>query len=252
MEQHSATLAAGAVILFLAYLVRGVSGFGSALISVPLLAHFLPLTLVVPLLTLLDTIGSVFLGHADWRHRKFHPGEIRRMLPTAVLGTVLGIVLLKGMPEDGLRVALGALIMLFGVRAALRLGGDRIIRPQWAYPAGFAGGVIDALFSTGGPPVVIYLTHRIHDKSALRGTLSLLFLISGSFRILGFLLAGLLWEPQLAIAVALGVPVMLLGLYAGHHIHLAIRRDTMLAAVGLLLIGSGLSIGMQGWRGLTG
>jgi len=44
-------------VLFFAYLVRGVAGFGSALIAVPLLALTLPLTIVVPLVVFLDYLG---------------------------------------------------------------------------------------------------------------------------------------------------------------------------------------------------
>ena len=52
---------AGAV-LFLAYFVRGIAGFGSGLIAVPLLAFMFPVQIVVPLVVFLDYVGSASQG----------------------------------------------------------------------------------------------------------------------------------------------------------------------------------------------
>ena len=56
-----------AVVLFVAYMVRGVAGFGSGLISVPLLALRFPVTVVVPLVVFLDFIGSASQGLSNWK-----------------------------------------------------------------------------------------------------------------------------------------------------------------------------------------
>lgn len=235
-------IALAALIILIAYLIRGVSGFGSALFSVPLLAHFLPLTFVVPLLAALDLIGSLVLSHHGWRSRQIEWTEIHRLLWPSGVGILLGIVLLKYAPERPLLFVLGVLVMGFGLRAALRVADDRRIDARWAIPAGLTGGMVDALFATGGPPFVIYLSHRIHDKSRLRATLSGLFLIEGAVRILGFALLGMFWSAEMAFALLLGLPMVGLGLWAGHHIHLGIGQAQMVMIVGGLLVVSGASI----------
>ena len=63
-----------AAVLFLAYLVRGIAGFGSGLIAVPLLSLFAPVTSVVPVVVALDYIGSLSqsvrnLGDIAWREQ---------------------------------------------------------------------------------------------------------------------------------------------------------------------------------------
>ncbi len=239
-----------ACILLGAYAIRGVSGFGSSLVAVPLLAHFLPLTLIVPLMTLLDLVGSLVLSHSGWRGRQIRWGEIGWLLPGALVGLTLGILLLQSLPEHGLQAALGVLVILFGLRAALRLGGERLIRRRWALPAGLTGGAVDALFATGGPPFVIYLSHRLREKGELRAALSVLFLLTGLSRVAGFLLAGLLWHPQIGWALLAAAPLMLAGLYWGHRIHLGIGHGQMMAAIGWLLVGAGVSILLRGWAGL--
>ncbi len=54
--------------------------------------------------------------------------------------------------------------------------------------------MIGALFGTGGPPYVVYLTHRLHDKTEFRGTLSGLFMLDGTLRVVTFLYMGLLFQ----------------------------------------------------------
>lgn len=49
-------------MIFLAYLVRGLAGFGSGLFAVPLLALQFPIKLVVPVVVLLDYLGSIGQG----------------------------------------------------------------------------------------------------------------------------------------------------------------------------------------------
>jgi uncharacterized membrane protein YfcA len=67
-----------AAILLGAYFIRGITGFGSGLIAIPLLAHFLPLSFVVPMMLVLDLVASVALT----RHTRLqvHWDEIGSLL----------------------------------------------------------------------------------------------------------------------------------------------------------------------------
>ena len=56
------TYLAAFLILLLAYFLRGITGFGSGLIAIPLLAHILPLTFVVPMVLVLDFVASIVLS----------------------------------------------------------------------------------------------------------------------------------------------------------------------------------------------
>ena len=51
-----------ALILLLAYWVRGMAGFGSGLVAVPLLTLMWPVTVVVPVVVALDYLGSASQG----------------------------------------------------------------------------------------------------------------------------------------------------------------------------------------------
>ncbi len=96
-------MAAMAAILLAAYFIRGITGFGSGLISVPLLALFLPLKFVVPLILLLDFTASVVIGGLNFKRVKW--GEIGVLIPFGVVGVVLGTSLLVNLPPGPMLIA---------------------------------------------------------------------------------------------------------------------------------------------------
>jgi uncharacterized membrane protein YfcA len=128
------------------------------------------------------------------------------------------------------------------VRSILNIRGDKPISRGWAVPASLTGGTVGALFGTGGPPYVIYLTHRIHDKSDLRATFSALFFTEGITRIVSFLVAGLLMTAQVWITYLVALPVMLGALYLGGRVHIGLTQSQMARLVGLLLLVSSVSL----------
>jgi uncharacterized membrane protein YfcA len=229
-----------AAVLFVAYFIRGIAGFGSGLVAVPLLALRFPLQQVVPLMLLLDLMASAWLGRVHRQDVRWD--ELRPLLPASVLGVLLGTTLLVGLPERPVLTALGLFVLVFGLRYALNIHGERPVSRLWAHPAALTGATVSGLFGTGGPPYVIYLTHRIRDKGQLRATLSLLFLLEGLFRVAVFALAGLLADRAVWTGVALGLPIIFLGLWLGGHVHLRLSRTQMVRAVGLILLGAGVSL----------
>ncbi|MCG6938956.1 MAG: sulfite exporter TauE/SafE family protein [Gammaproteobacteria bacterium] len=232
-------------ILLSAYFIRGITGFGSGLIAIPLLAHFLPLTFVVPMMLALDFAASIVLS----RHTRLQVrwDEIRVLIPTSLAGMLIGVVLLVNLPREPLLVGLGLFVIFFGLRYLFNVHGEKSISRWWSLPTGLSGGLIGAMFGTGGPPYVIYLTHRLHDKSQLRGTLSGLFLLEGALRIITFLIMGLLLQPDMLKSLLLALPLMGLGLYLGNRVHLGITRRQQLALIGVLLLGSGGSLLWKAW-----
>jgi uncharacterized membrane protein YfcA len=240
-----ATLAVTLAIILMAYFIRGITGFGSGLIAVPLLAHFLPLQFVVPLCLMLDFSASLVLSRHGRRQVRWD--EIRPLLPFTVVGIMLGALLLLNLPREPLLASLGLFVMLFGLRYVFNIHGERIVSRLWAMPAGLLGGMIGALFGTGGPPYVIYLTHRLRDKSELRATFSGLFLLEGALRILTFIVAGLLLQAQLFATILLAIPVMAGGLYLGNKVHVGIGNRQLILLIGVLLIVSGASLLWRAW-----
>lgn len=240
------TMVYAGLIVWFAYLVYGLTGFGSGLVAVPLLAHFIPLQFVVPYILVLNVSASLsMLGKQNFR-RQANWRELGPLMPFAIAGMVGGTILLTSLPTHVLLLGLGVFVLIFGIKNLLGLGGEGMVSRIWAVPAGLAGGAAGAMFNTSGPPYMIYLTHRLRDKSQLRSTFSALILMESGLRLVVFLIAGLMLQEDMLLSLLVAFPLMWFGLYVGNRIHLGISREQMMKLLGTLLAVSGTSLILRG------
>lgn len=232
-----------AAIVLLAYFIRGIAGFGSGLIAVPLLALFLPLTFVVPLILLLDFTASLVMGGLDLQRVQWK--EVGALIPFSIIGVLAGTHLLVNLPVMPMLLALAASVFVFAIRSLLNIKGEKPVSQWWAVPAALTGGTVGGLFGTGGPPYVIYLNHRIHDKSRLRATFSALFFMEGAVRIATFLAAGLLLSSSVWGNALGALPLMLAALWLGGHVHTGLTHAQMTRLIGGLLLLASLSLTLK-------
>lgn len=231
---------AAAAVMMLAYFVRGIVGFGSGLISVPLLALFLPLTFVVPLVLLLDFTTSLILGGLDFKRVQLK--EVGLLIPFSIIGVILGTQLLMNLPVTPMLLTLAVFVFIFAVRNLLNIGGHKPVSAWWSVPAALTGGTIGGLFGTGAPPYVIYLNHRIQDKSLLRATFSALFFLEGMIRIVTFSFAGLLLDSAIWWSALTALPVVFSALWLGGHVHTGLSHAQITRLIGILLLLASLSL----------
>lgn len=223
-------------ILVVAYLVRGISGFGSGLIAVPLLAIRFPVEIVVPIVVLFDYLGSASQGIRNrdkivWR-------EELTLLPFAFVGIALGLTLLQSLASETLKQALGIFVIVYAVYQILPLPALRGSQ-LFAVPCGLCGGVIGTLFGTGGPFYVIFFTLREMDKDAFRATFAANFLIDGAVRLVAFASFGF-FAGQVIWAIVGGLPLVAFGLWLGGRVHSTLAPDTFKRIISILLFFSGI------------
>ena len=173
----AAPVAFASVVLLVAYTVRGIAGFGSGLIAIPLLALSFPLTVVVPLVVVLDYLGSAGQGLRN-RSRVSWP-DLVPLLPFTISGVLAALDLLDALDAVLLRRALGVFVLVYGIYQLSPLPPIRSTRFS-ALPYGLLGGLVGTLFGTGGPFYVMYLSMRGLDKDALRASFAVWFVILGS------------------------------------------------------------------------
>ncbi len=224
-------------IVLSAYFIRGITGFGSGLISIPLLALSQPLPFAIPLVLALDFTASIVLGGinrklVDWN-------EIKILLPAGAVGACIGAFALLTLPPTIVLVTLGVFIMFFGFRNIFGLQPEGRLSRAWAAPAGVAGGLAGALFGAGSPPYIMYLTRRLLDKGTVRATFSCLIAMDGAFRLALFFYAGLLQDSRLHWTYLACLLPMFIGLHSGNKVHKDITSASMLKVVGALLVMSG-------------
>ncbi len=224
------------IIIFMAYTVKGLSGFGCGLIAIPLLAFMFPLTFIVPVLGLLSYSGTVM--QSIQLRKKVVWRDMLPIIPFSILGVLIAVWLLVNVEADNLVTALGFFVLFYSVYSLLPLpvhAGGR----QWAAPAGFGGGMVGALFGTGGPFYVVYLTMRRLKKEQFRATIAMIFLLDGGARMSAYAINGL-FTSQVLLLVLLLFPVLFAGMYTGHHLHVRIEQKRFNQVISILLMVSGI------------
>src|SRR5437763_17175680 len=94
-----------APIAFAAGFIQGLTGFGSALISIPLATFFVPLPFALAVFAVVDFANGLRLGLENPRNAVL--GDIARMVPLMVVGVVTGTKLLVTLPCHALLCVLG-------------------------------------------------------------------------------------------------------------------------------------------------
>ena len=223
-------------VVLLGYTVLGLTGFGSALVIVPLLAWQWPLPEVVAMTLLMDVPASAFHSGLNWRQVQWR--ELRRLLPGLLAGTLLGLWLMQHMQARWPLLVLGLYVAAVGVNALRSASAPRAHpAPGWAGPVGTAIGVVELLFGTAGPLVVAWLSRRLSDVQQMRASIPMIITVAAST-----VLAGMAWEGRLSspviwqrwtVLIGLALAGVWLGHRAAHRVPVARLRQII---CGLLVV----------------
>src|SRR3977135_2585397 len=109
-----------APIAFAGGFIQGLTGFGSALVTIPLATFFVPLPFALAVFAVVDFANGLRLGVDNPRNALL--GDIARMVPLMIVGIVTGTTLLVNLPRNASLVALGAFVLLYAVYSLSRRG----------------------------------------------------------------------------------------------------------------------------------
>ena len=233
-------VAALAAVAFGGGLIFGVTGFGSALVTIPLATHLVPLKFALALFALADLVSAVRVGLENPKNAV--RAEWMRLVPMILVGTALGVTLLVNLPRKTGMLLLGLFVLSYGAYSLLARAPRPPVSAAWAWVAGLAGGITSTLFGAGGPPYAIYLSQRGLTKDQFRATMGFATITSISLRVVAFLLTGLLLDAKVWLTAAFVVPAAFLGLAAARRVYLRISREALMRAVGVMLLASGGSL----------
>ncbi len=232
------------VLIVVACLLIGLSkgGLGGPIpvaLTTPLLSAVMPVSQAVNLVLPLLIFADVFALWAYWRDWDMY--YIRLMLPAAVLGVALGLLLLTTLPDLWLRRLLGLFTLVVIV---YKIGSSRIARLHYqprgwhGQLAGGASGFASALANTGAPPFTAYMLLQGVSPTVFIGTTTLFFAIVNLLKLPAVAAAGLLNFPLL-LSAAWAIPLIPLSVWVGrqfiNRVNPQLFESLMLA---LLLIAS--------------
>ncbi|HEV8390412.1 MAG TPA: sulfite exporter TauE/SafE family protein [Dongiaceae bacterium] len=197
---------------FLASLARGFSGFGGALIFMPLASAAVGPQIGAPILLVVDGIIQVGLLRNAWRQARRR--EVAIMGLGALVGIPLGTLLLTHLDPTGLRwfIAILILAMLALLMSGWRYHGRPT--PRVTLGVGLAAGFLSGVAQAAGPPVVAYWLGGQTAPVTIRANIILFFLCTSVVASASYLVAGLFGREVLLLS-AITAPGYALGMYLG-------------------------------------
>lgn len=197
---------------FVAGLARGFSGFGAALIFVPLASAAFEPKVAGPILLLIDFFAQFALLKGAWRAANRR--EVKIMALGALIGIPIGVAILKLSDPIALRWAIAAMIVAM---LALLISGWRYHgQPRTATTAGvgFIAGILSGSVQAAGPPVIAYWLGGAIPPLTVRANIILFFLCTSIVSGVTYLATGLL-NAQVLFLALVTAPGYVIGMYLG-------------------------------------
>lgn len=233
-----------AAVLFSSF-IRGIAGFGFAIVAVPVVSLVLPPLEAVALAVLMQLIVGVHDVHA--LRKDIHKPSLLRLALGSMVGTPIGILALALLTPDAARVLISVSVM-FGLVLLLRYKPTEP-RPNGHLAAvtGVASGVFSGLAAMPGPPAVAYYLGVGMPAKETRASLLIFFFFSAMIATPGLAVAGAI-DLHMLLLVALSVPGLIFGTWLGTEAFKRLGSDQYRTiAIGMMAVSAVIS----GWRGLA-
>ena len=199
-------------VAFISGTARGFSGFGSALIFMPLASSIADPRLVAPLLLIIDFIAAAPLLPGAWQKADRKATSI--IVLGALIGVPIGTYLLSRLEPVTTRWIIS--VFVFALLLLLLSGWRYRGKDHLAISIGIGGlsGFCSGLAQTGGPPIVGYWLGRPLPSVIARANILLFFGASDFFSAVSYAVAGLITLDSIKFAVVVG-PVYGIGVWFG-------------------------------------
>ena len=191
-------------IAVLAGLVRGFSGFGSALIYMPLMSAVYGPKVAASTLLLIDSISSLpftfkVMPQCNWR-------EVTPVSIAGALALPLGVMALVLI--DPLVLRWFIVVLVLGALAALASGWRYHGRPTLlaSLGVGALAGIGGGAVQIGAPPLLIFWLGGNNNAATVRANIMVYFLTQAALSSIMYFFNGLFTAQTIILSLLLGVP----------------------------------------------
>ena len=203
----------GFISILLASFTQGITGFGFALIAVPLLSLFIPeirnITPIIVIYSFLTNIVIVYKSRCYIDFKKIIP-----LITFGILATPIGTLMLIYVKARTLKIAVGLIITITAF-AMLKNFKIKIKNEKLSYGiVGLFSGLLNGSTGLSGPPVVLFLTNQHIDKDIFRANLTFYGIATNIFAIMIFIMEGIINIPVLHFTIFY-FPALLIGVFLG-------------------------------------
>ena len=238
-EPSLGTLAAAtALAAFVTGFLRASVGGGIGLALTPVLSLVLPAQSALGLTGFMLNLADPFILRYYWR--QWDTRQLRLILPTAVVGVLIGVWLIAGMPDHRLRKVIGAVALVLALLQLLFMRARMQVGHHWGVGSGVGVliGIASAVANSGGVIIGPYLAGLGLSNAAVVATGAGALLTANCLKVvsywsIGFLTWRMVWVSLLA------APLLYLGAWLGWRVNAYLpRRWFALALIAISVAGS--------------
>lgn len=194
-------------------LVRGFSGFGTAMVYLPVAGQILSPFEALTTLLIMDLVGP--LPNIPRAIRTGHPRDILRLSAGTLIALPLGVLVLGLIAPEVFRygVSLVSLLLLVLLIGGVRYHGT--LRPPMVYGTGAIGGFLAGSVGLPGPPVIMLYMASPNPAAVIRANI-MVYLLLCDLMMIGVLhLNGYLVGSAVAMGALLTLPYLLANIIGG-------------------------------------
>ncbi|MCL7453359.1 MAG: sulfite exporter TauE/SafE family protein [Anaerolineae bacterium] len=226
-----------AALVFLASLLQSLSGFGFAILVMPVVTLLVGLRIAAPMVAL--TGLTVYIINLVRYRQAIDGRELARLGLATAIGVPVGIWALVNVQEAVVNRVLGLIMVGYAAYTLLAPRTERQVPRWWVYPAGFLAGCLGGAYNTPGPPVIVYGALRQWPRGEFRAILQALFLVNATLVVGAHLVAGHFDGTVLRLYLW-AVPALAVGILAGSRLDARVGRQQFR----LVVLGAILGIGL--------
>jgi len=218
--------------------IQRVSGFGLGIFAMLFMPYFMPAGAAAAVSCLFSCGTSTYNGLRYRKHVSFK--TLLPLLCAALAVIPVAVGLSAGVPERQMKALLG--VFLIALSIYFLFFSQRVhIRPTVLNGVVFGGvgGFLNGLFSTGGPPVVLYLVHAAPDKLVYFATIQFYFAVTNIYSTAVRVLNGIL-TPAVLVFAAVGLVGCAIGDRLGAKVFDRLNSDRVKQVVYVGMIISGV------------
>jgi len=220
--------------------IKNAVGVGAGIFMLPCLSLVLPAKLALGLgapIMLVSDISGVINYWGDWDKK-----ELYLLLPPALLGVILGALMIKAIPNELFRLWIGFFAILFSSYQLMKLSSLRMeittkwlvdvfrFRKAFAILFGFMSGVASSVIHAGGLVMSLYLIGRSKSSRAFVGTFVLFFVLMNFLKVIVYWQIEILsWELLLLTLII--SPLMIFGGFWGSYLNKRVSQKAFTVAV---------------------
>lgn len=224
--------------------VRGFSGFGAAMVFVPLASAFVDPRTAVIMLWVMDNLVTLPLVVQGMKRCTW--SEIRPLFLGAMLGAPAGVWLLANAPEDPLRWAIAIMVLTAVLVLASGYRRRKPMHRAGVAAVGAASGVGSGLAGLSGPPVIVFWVGSETAPAQLRMNTFAFFGLTGALAGVSHLVAQLFTVERVVLALMVA-PAFAVAIYSGSALF-GFASEKLFRAFSLILCAVAAVFVMPVWR----